>query len=513
MRDIRDLRLLINKAKRSALGAKAYPIHLRQITYYADPRRDDEQRYRTLFIPKKSGGERMISVPVDGLKSILRALNSVLQAMYKPSAYAMGFVWGRSVVDNARAHLGQNYVYNIDLKDFFTSIDKSRVWKRLTLPPYNLPSSVADVIAGLCTMRLEEDGAVRYVLPQGAPTSPTLTNMICEKLDRQLAGLARRFGLRYTRYADDITFSSMHYVYSPDGEFITSMRKIIEQNRFVINEKKCRLQSRNERQEVTGIVLSNRLNVARKYARELRTLLHIWEKYGYLAVRESCFNHNTEPKFRFRIRDTRVEHSIMGRLQYLKMVKGDTDRVYVRFKQRFDELMADRGTPVRYPKHIGLRYIHTVDVPTFEATFNTKICYDSDGEQKLYFVDNNTKKYIACSRHIDIDKIFASNDDEHRWHGIQISLCESYWTALYMLHRRLVNPRFIELRDRRSAYSSYEEILNSSPEPGSDDEFLFRSYGHSVTIDELGDEVASSDESGVISEFAYLLDADITILK
>lgn len=82
-----------------------------------------------------------------------------------------------------------------------------------------------------------------------------------------------------------------------------------------------------------------------------------------------------------------------------------------------------------------------------------------------------------------------------------------------MLHRRLVNPLFIELRDRMRAYSSNEEILNSSPEPGSDDEFLFRSYGHSVTIDELGDEVASSDESGVISEFAYLLDADITILK
>jgi retron-type reverse transcriptase len=515
MRDVRDLRLLLNRAKRSALGAKAYPIHLRQITYYADPRREDVLRYRNFPIPKKSGGERLISLPVDGLKSILRALNSVLQALYQPTAYAMGFVQGRSVVDNARVHLGQNYIYNIDLKDFFTSIDKSRVWRRLTLPPYNLPSQLADIVAGLCTMRLEDGDKVRYVLPQGAPTSPTLTNIICEKLDRQLAGLARKFGLRYTRYADDITFSSMHYVYSFDGEFVTSLRQIIEQNHFVINETKSRLQCRGERQEVTGIVLSDRLNVARQYTRELRTLLHVWQRYGYLAARESYLNHHAEgAKCRFYIRDTRLESSIMGKLQYLRMVKGETDALYMRLKQRFDELMKEKGSAVKYAKYGEFSYLYTVDVPLFESTFNTRICYNAESDVKLYFVDGGVIKPIALSSRLDAGKLFASDNDENRWHGLQISLCESHSTQFYMLHRRLVNPLFSKPRHKKrsSPMDEYVELFNSNANSALIDEFFFRNYGRRMTIDDLGDVVAQSDESGAISELAHMLDADITVL-
>ena len=138
MKDIKDLRLLLNKVKREALGDKAYPIHLKQITYYCNPKREGVKHYTNFTIPKKSGGERTISAPVAGLKSILFSLNTILQFVYEPSKYAIGFVPGRSVVDNAKIHIGQNYVYNIDLKDFFPSIDKSRVWKRLTLPPLPL---------------------------------------------------------------------------------------------------------------------------------------------------------------------------------------------------------------------------------------------------------------------------------------------------------------------------------------------------------------------------------------
>ena len=238
--NIEDLRRLLNRVKREALGDKTHPFQLKQITYYCNPRRTSVRRYINFSIPKKSGGERVISAPVPGLKSILFSLNTILQALYEPSKHAMGFVPGRSIVDNANIHLGQNYIYNIDLKDFFPSVDKSRIWKRLTLPPFGFSSEVADVIAGLCTMRLEVEGEeqVRYVLPQGAPTSPTLTNIICAKLDRQLGLLAKKNGMRYSRYADDITFSSMHYAYAQDGEFMRELNDIIAQNRFTINEKK-----------------------------------------------------------------------------------------------------------------------------------------------------------------------------------------------------------------------------------------------------------------------------------
>ena len=144
---------------------------------------------------------------------ILRYVNEIFKAVYTPSDYAMGFTEGRSVVTNANMHKGHNYILNIDLKDFFPSIHQARVWKRLQLKPLFFKQPIANILAGLCSMKEKaEDGSIRYVLPQGAPTSPIITNMICDNLDRRLAGLAKRFGVVYSRYADDITFSSMHNV-------------------------------------------------------------------------------------------------------------------------------------------------------------------------------------------------------------------------------------------------------------------------------------------------------------
>ena len=137
-----DLVELLNKVKSDALGDKAYSFQLKQITYYCNPKRSGVRRYINFTIPKKSGGVREISAPVRGLKSILFSLNTILQAIYTPSKYAMGFTQGRSVVDNANMHIGQRYVYNIDLKDFFPSIDKSRVWARLKCAPFNFNDEI-----------------------------------------------------------------------------------------------------------------------------------------------------------------------------------------------------------------------------------------------------------------------------------------------------------------------------------------------------------------------------------
>ena len=228
------------------------------------------------------------------------AVNEILKAIYTPSDYAMGFTEKRSVVTNAAVHRSQNYVFNIDLKDFFTSVEQGRVMKRLTLAPFNFSPQIALLISGLCSMRVKREQPIEtkqhnldkhfmYVLPQGAPTSPIITNTICDTLDRRLAGLAKRFGLRYTRYADDITFSSMHYVYSGNGEFINELARIINTQGFVINEAKTRLQKRGSCQEVTGILVSDKLNVTKKYVREIRSLLYIWDKYGYSAAMSRFF--------------------------------------------------------------------------------------------------------------------------------------------------------------------------------------------------------------------------------
>lgn len=204
-----DLLKLLNEVKADLLGSSAYPFTMKKLLVLCNPKNEGDkkqERYRTFSIPKKSGGQRTISAPSGNLKWMQLCLNEIFKALYTASPYAMGFAEGRSIVDNARIHTNQNYVFNIDLKDFFPSIDQARVWKRLQLAPFNFNAKVASVIAGLCckkTIRYHEELPFEdaFVLPQGAPTSPLLTNAICDTLDRRLHGLAKRFGLHYSRYA------------------------------------------------------------------------------------------------------------------------------------------------------------------------------------------------------------------------------------------------------------------------------------------------------------------------
>lgn len=440
-----DLVHLLNEIKSDALGDKSHPFQEKQITFYCNPRRTERKRYINFTIPKKSGGERIISAPVRGLKSILFSLNTLLQALYEPSKYAMGFVLGRSVVDNARIHINQRYIYNIDLKDFFPSIDKSRVWKRLTLPPFNLESKMADIIAGLCSMCIEDSGNVRYVLPQGAPTSPILTNAICDTLDRRLGAVAKRFGMHYSRYADDITFSSMHYVYGKDSEFIKELHRIINEQNFTINESKTRLQITGKRQEVTGLIVSDKINVTQKYAREIKTILHIWDKYGYIAARESYIKaHSVNAVVAKPHGFPKLELVIAGKLQYMKMVKGADDVVYLALQTKFNALLAKISkVDFAVDRNKDITYLQTMTHKQFEDELHTDVVVDA-GNRSVSFVIEEQERNIVVSKSITTDalSIIANGDaDAEEWSKYNISLCENQKAQFYLLHKKLVHPQ------------------------------------------------------------------------
>ncbi len=341
-----DLLDLLNDLKVDDLGPDARRFSMRQINYYCNPNRD-QHRYTHFDIPKKSGKEpRHIAAPVPGLKSLLVYLNVMFQAMYEPVDCVFGFVPGRSVTGNARLHVGKHYVFNIDLKDFFPSVAQARVWKRLQCPPFNFCDNeargwhrrvLADVIAGLCCIKIDDNTSV---LPQGAPTSPVLTNIICERLDRRLQGLARRFGVTYSRYADDITFSSSHNVFHKHGAFVKEMRRIIIDQHFTLNEAKTRLSSPNQRQEVTGITVNVKPNVTRRYVDNLRHILHRWEKDGYDAAAADFYPHYKSEKGHVKKGNPALENVVAGKLEYLKMVKGENDSTYLRLRNRFAALLA-----------------------------------------------------------------------------------------------------------------------------------------------------------------------------
>jgi hypothetical protein len=131
-----DLLQLLNEVKPLIYGNKTIPFDLKQLTWYANPKLSFK-RY-TEFKIKKSGSERSIHAPIKGLKALQKTLSVILQCIFQPHQAAMGFVPDKSIVDNAKLHTGSKFVYNIDLKDFFPSVDQARVWKCLQLRPFNL---------------------------------------------------------------------------------------------------------------------------------------------------------------------------------------------------------------------------------------------------------------------------------------------------------------------------------------------------------------------------------------
>lgn len=340
-----DLVQLLNDAKNMLYGEECKPFQLKYLTYYANPE-VCRKRYQIFTINKKSGSKRTIHAPVKGMKRILRSLNFVLQCIYEPHAAATGFVLEKSIVDNAKEHVGRHYVLNIDLKDFFYSFDRNRVKMGFMNEPFNLKGDkepLAFLLACLCTHPFDVDGKIITVLPQGSPTSPTLTNILCKKLDRRLNGLAKRFGATYTRYADDITFSSYQNICS-DDVFNQELKRIIEEDQLlVINPNKTRLQKVGYRQEVTGLIVNEKVNIQKRYVKQIRMWLYYWEKYGYEKAEQIFKRDYIADKGHVKKLNAHLENVLDGKLEFLKMVKGVEDGTYKRLKERFDELFNMRN--------------------------------------------------------------------------------------------------------------------------------------------------------------------------
>lgn len=377
MKDKEDFLSLLNYCKPLIYGEKAIPFEMRQLNYHCNPK-NNKNRYYSFNIRKKSGTLRTIHAPNKGLKAIQKCLNVILQAVFEPHQAATGFIPGKSVVDNAKIHIGKNYVYNIDLKDFFPSIEKARVYSRLKFPPFNLDnerSKLSNIIAGLCCQEMEVERLAHghwikkteFVLPQGAPTSPTITNIICERLDRRLAGTAKRFGLSYSRYADDITFSSNHNKYQKDGEFLREVERIITDQNFIIKDDKTRLQKKAYRQEVTGLLVNRNVNVQRRYVKEIRMWLYYWEHYGYDRAYEFFLPRYKSEKGHVKKGKPNLENILKGKLDYLKMVRGDNNQLYLKLLGRFSVLRAVDIQHSNREKHLELVLSIFVDKGLTEA--------------------------------------------------------------------------------------------------------------------------------------------------
>lgn len=439
--DLSDLTKVLNYFKQCETNCEEHLFTEGVLKSYADPNKKVARRYKTFYIPKKNGKLREISAPNRNLKEILYYLNMMLGEVYQASPSAMGFVKGRSIVDNAKLHIGQNYVLNLDLSDFFTSISQSRVCKRLQLAPFNFNEDVAKIISGLCCKKVVKDQKKGYALPQGAPTSPLLTNAVCDFLDKKLRRLSFSHGVKYSRYADDMTFSSMHNVYQEDSDFMKSLFSFIEEERFTVNPEKTRLQKRGERQEVTGLTVNDKVNTAHKYTRELRNILYMWEKYGYKDAYASFYRHYKATKGHVKKGEPVLENVIVGKLDFLKMVKGENDAVYTKLCSRFEALNPSLyGSKKTNEKKVN--YIVSYSTAKFERVFNTKVKFIMNSEGELSAVCKMGKKeYSICISSAVKDIVLTGKAKPrknyrftvHSLGGFYIALCRSHSVNYWML--------------------------------------------------------------------------------
>jgi RNA-directed DNA polymerase len=275
-----------------------------QLEWFADPRNLNARastpalwHYRCTWVAKRRGGHRLLEAPKLRLRELQRWILRNVLAVVPPSPHAHGFVRGRDVRSFVAPHVGRAVVVRLDLEDFFASVSRARVAAVFQRVGY--PRAVARAFAELCTTSTphavleahphEGDLSARFLanarlrdrhLPQGAPTSPALSNLAAFRLDVRLAGLAAAFGATMTRYADDLAFSG-------GEDFARSFRFLIPQaaaialeEGFRVNHRKTRVMPRGHRQELCGVIVNDKPNVPRRERDRLRAVLHNVVRFG-----------------------------------------------------------------------------------------------------------------------------------------------------------------------------------------------------------------------------------------
>ena len=267
---------------------------LRWFCYHRDVA--EVTHYRTFSIAKKSGGKRHISAPMPQLKALQEwILRNILVRMPVHEA-AHGFIHGRSILTNAAVHTNSSFVLSMDLKDFFPSLTFRRVKGIFRAMGYL--EGIATILALICTesprqpicLKDPQTGEDKWVhvalrercLPQGSPASPMLTNLASLRLDRRLTGFAQKHGLRYTRYADDLSFSlAADADVSHDTTWLQKVvRQIVKSEGFTVHPDKSKVMGKGNRQEVTGLIVNDDAppRVPRELKQKLRAAVNNQEK-------------------------------------------------------------------------------------------------------------------------------------------------------------------------------------------------------------------------------------------
>ena len=225
--------------------------------------------YRSFFIPKKNGKKRHIREPYPTLKEIQYWILNNILINHPLSKYAKAYIKNKGIIDNVKFHKGQKLIIKLDVRNFFESISLSNIMYIFFKMGYSKP--VSSVLARLCCLENK--------LPQGAPTSPYLSNIFCEKLDNRLGAYLTKFKLRYTRYSDDITISG-DINDKQIKAIISFCEKILGEFGFKLQKTKTKILRQSNCQYVTGVTLNKKISAGNKIKKKIRQIIYYIRKFG-----------------------------------------------------------------------------------------------------------------------------------------------------------------------------------------------------------------------------------------
>jgi RNA-directed DNA polymerase len=404
-------------------------------------------RYSEVKIPKRKGGKRILLVPEERLMFLQRKVLTLLEHLYLPRAPVHGFIKGRGPISNANAHQKRRYLLNIDLQNYFGTITRRRV-----LGLFEAMGLSGDVARGLCAVCVTRDQ-----LPQGAPTSPIIANMISYRLDLSLMKFAKEHRFRYTRYADDITFSGYTVPAAlfksgvPTGNKIPvedlslDLKAIFDQNGFTINPDKIWFSGPNSRKEVTGLIVNDFTNVKRKFVRNIRSSLHIVHKLGYTTAQE---------KYKEKYGGTsQLESVIRGRIEWIGQVRGRSFTAYRTLAVQFNLQFPASPIPISPTnEEIAERAVWVIEFGhENECAQGTAFFLDGIGLVTTFHVLSNLPKGQTAEiyRPSELGKKFSAQPSniacEHR--------------DLMILDHNIPKENFASLLPTKSPSSARQEII------------------------------------------------------
>jgi RNA-directed DNA polymerase len=393
-------------------------------------------KYTVFEIPKSRGGMRIIKAPEPKLKAVQSRLAELLQDCIadineersQTEKLSHGFRRGHSIITNAYQHRGRRFVFNVDLADFFGSINFGRVRGFLmSNRHFALHERAATALAQIVC----DDNS----LPQGAPTSPVMSNLIAHILDVRLAKLSRRFGLYYTRYADDLTFSTNSRAFPAEvaisdgaGGWIAgpALIKAIQRSGFALNPKKTRMQLRQSRQDVTGLVVNEKVNLRSEYYRDARAKCDRLFKTGRFQtkqlVRKDDGTHAVEEV-------DGTPDQLEGTLSFIDSVK--------RHKQTVGRDHKRSGAEQLYRNFLFYRHFYAPQMPVILCEGKTDNIYLRCAIQALF--DDYPKLAVEKDKLIHLNiKLFNYSDHTKRLLGVAGG--SGHFNGLIKDYRRILKP-------------------------------------------------------------------------